>query len=147
MAGAGFPKTAATRAPLDIRAASVGSVSGVWEGWCVLPKAASFAFLNPTPLMAVEKFRFHRIGAGPAALNVIHAQIIQLAGDADLVRRAQIDVFTLRAVPQRGIIEKDFGGHPLDSYMQTGSRSRPGPGFSPDADTKSARLEGETGFQ
>ena len=83
----------------------------------------------------------------PAALNVIHAQIIQLAGDADLVRRAQVDVFTLRAVPQRSIIEKDFGGHPLDSYMQTGSRSRPGPGFSPDADTKSARLEGETGFQ
>ena len=95
----------------------------------------------------LEKFRFHRVGAGPAALNVVHAQIIQLPGDADLVRRAQVDVFTLRAVAQRGIIEKDFGGHRLCSYMQTRFRSRPGPGFSPDADTKSARLEGGEDFR
>ena len=75
------------------------------------------------------------------------SQIIQLAGDADLVRRAQVDVFTLRAIPQRGIIEKDFGGHSSGSYMQTGNRSRPGPGFSADADTKSARLEEKNGFR
>ena len=87
------------------------------------------------------------LGKEEGAQVLVGGDRAQLPGDADLVRRAQVDVFTLRAVPQRSIIEKDFGGHPLDSYMQTGSRSRPGPGFSPDADTKSARLEGETCFR
>ena len=98
-------------------------------------------------LHGLEKFRLHRVGAGPAALNVVHAQIIQLPGDADLVRRTQVDVFTLRSIAQRGIIEENFGGHRLCSYMQTRFRSRPGPGFSPDADTKSTRLEGGEGFR
>ena len=52
--GQDFPKMAATRAPLETRAFSVGSVSGVLDGWCVLPKAASFAFLSSTSFMALK---------------------------------------------------------------------------------------------
>ena len=47
MAGAGFPKTAATRAPLDIRAASVGSVSEYGkDGACFQKRPALHALVR-----------------------------------------------------------------------------------------------------
>ena len=52
--GHDLPKMVATCAPQDIRAFRVGSVSGVRAGWCVLPNAASLAFLSSTSRMALK---------------------------------------------------------------------------------------------
>ena len=52
------------------------------------------------------------IGAGPAALDVVDADAVQLAGDRRLVGHAEIDALRLRAVAQGGIVEVDaIAGH------------------------------------
>ncbi len=54
-------------------------------------------------LRAGEELGVARVGAGPAALDEAHAEVVQVPGDGQLVGDRQIDAFALGAVAQRGV--------------------------------------------
>ena len=56
-------------------------------------------------LGGVEKGGVLRVGPGPAALDVVHAERIEFFGDAQLVQHAKVDALALRAVAQGGVVE------------------------------------------
>jgi hypothetical protein len=45
------------------------------------------------------------VGAGPAALDVIDAELVELAGDPELVLEGEGDALALRAVTQGGVVD------------------------------------------
>ena len=47
------------------------------------------------------------IGAGPARLDVVDAQPVELLGDTELVVDGERDAFELRAVAQRRVVDLD----------------------------------------
>jgi len=49
------------------------------------------------------------VRAGPAALDVVHAEGVEALGDAEFVSERKMDAFTLRSVAQRGVVEGDVG--------------------------------------
>ncbi len=48
------------------------------------------------------------VGAGPAALDVVHAEGVEALGDAQLVGEGKVDAFALRAVAERGVVKGDW---------------------------------------
>ena len=59
-----------------------------------------------------EQFGVGRIGARIAALDIIDAEIVEHAGDRQLVGQREIDAIGLRAVAQRGVEQiETFVGH------------------------------------
>jgi hypothetical protein len=66
-------------------------------------------------VLEVEFFGFAKeldvflVGAGPAALDVVHAEGVEALGDAELVGPGEIDAFALRAVAERGVVKGDGG--------------------------------------
>ena len=54
-------------------------------------------------LGAGEELGVARVGAGPAALDEAHAEVVQVPGDGQLVRDGEVDALALRAVAQRGV--------------------------------------------
>ena len=65
----------------------------------VLPKTAICAFFSLSSLAALEELRVLGIGARPAALDVVDAQLVQLPGDMQLVHHREGNAFALGAVP------------------------------------------------
>ena len=59
-----------------------------------------------------EELGVGRIGAGIAALDIVDAELVEHAGDRELVVEREIDAVRLRAVAQRGVEEiESFCGH------------------------------------
>ena len=59
-----------------------------------------------------EQFGVGRIGAGIAALDIVDAELVEHAGDRQLVGEREIDAVGLRAVAQRGVEQiKAFARH------------------------------------
>src|SRR5271170_22940 len=58
-----------------------------------------------------EELEVLGIAPGPAAFDVMNAELIELFGDAQLVHRRKIDSFTLAAVAQGRIVDFDFWLH------------------------------------
>ena len=52
------------------------------------------------------------VGAGPAGLDVVHAERVELLGDAELVVDRERDALELRAVAQRRVVDLDGAGQP-----------------------------------
>ena len=83
---------------------------------------------------AGEELRVARDGAGPAALDVGHAQLVQEAGDGELVGHREGEPLLLGAVAQRRVVEVEGvdhgGGRGIrhDGLTPVGSTSRGGPG-------------------
>ena len=50
-----------------------------------------------------EQFGVGRIGAGIAAFDIVDAELVEHAGDRQLVGEREIDAVGLRAVAQRGV--------------------------------------------
>src|SRR5262249_37065423 len=59
-----------------------------------------------------EELLVARIRAGPAALDVVDAELVQALRDAELVVEREADVLRLRAVAQRRVVELDLPHHP-----------------------------------
>ena len=57
--------------------------------------------------LGAEQFGVGRVRAGIAALDVIDAEIVEQAGDRQLVMQREVDAVGLRAVAQRGVEEID----------------------------------------
>ena len=75
-----------------------------------MPKAVKVACASLRS--AANKFGVGRIGAGIAALDIIDAEIVEHAGDRQLVGQREVDAIGLRAVAQRGVEQiKTFAGH------------------------------------
>ena len=58
-------------------------------------------------LGALEELVVLRVGARVAALDVVHAEVVELLGDAQLVVDGERDAFELRAVAQRRVEDLD----------------------------------------
>ena len=57
---------------------------------------------------ALEELLVLGVAAGPAALNVIDTELIQLLGNDELVVHGERDGLALRAIPESGIEGMDF---------------------------------------
>ena len=69
---------------------------------------------------APEEFGVLVVGPGPSPLDVAHAEVVELAGDSQLVLDGERDVLALRTVPQRGVVD-------LDLHVFPQKRRRPSP--------------------
>src|SRR5262249_31818448 len=67
---------------------------------------------EPEPANAAEELLVARIRARPAAFHVVDAQVVEALGDAELVVEREADVFGLRAVAQRRVVELDLPHQP-----------------------------------
>src|SRR5205823_6386268 len=67
--------------------------------------------LQPELRYAAEELDVLRVGAGPAALDVMHADLIQPRRDLELVVDRQRQALALRAVAERRVVEDDRGCH------------------------------------
>ena len=59
-------------------------------------------------LRLTEELDVFFVGAGPAALDVVHAEGVEALSDAELVGEREMDAFALRAVAERGVVKGDF---------------------------------------
>ena len=76
-----------------------------------MPNAVTFALSRP-PLG--EETRVDRIGAGIAGLDIVDAELVEHAGDGELVGEREVDAVRLRAVAQRGVEQiKPLARHAL----------------------------------
>jgi hypothetical protein len=97
-----------------IRFSSVGSVAASPSTLRVEPKATSVEVLRSSSLGARAKnwssLGLEPVGAGPAALDEVHAEAVELLGDAQLVVHREGDALQLGAVAQRGVVDVDALG-------------------------------------
>jgi hypothetical protein len=122
---AGFPSRGAevlqtsvtTGVPASSRSATCGSFSTGVFARRVLPKAASFGVLEFELFGFAEELDVLFVGAGPAALDVVHAEGVEALGDAQLVGERKMDAFALRAVAERGVVEGDANLSHANSYQ------------------------------
>ena len=90
--------------------ASPGSLAALRPARLVMPNAVMRACCE-RKLLGEER-RVGRVGARPAAFDVIDAQRIERQRDLPLVLDGEIDALRLRAVAERGVEEKEaFAGH------------------------------------
>ena len=89
-------------------AARPGSLAALRPARRVMPKATNLAFCELRRIG--EEAVVGRIGAGPAALDVVDAQQVELARDRGLVGHGEIHALGLRAVSQGGVEEIDAVG-------------------------------------
>src|SRR6266851_1624944 len=60
----------------------------------------------------LEEGVVRRVGARPAALDIVYAEPVELASDRRLVGGIEVDPLRLRPVTQRGVVEIDaLAGH------------------------------------
>ena len=60
---------------------------------------------------ALEEFHVARVRAGPAALDEVHAERVEVLADAALVLDREVDPLALRAVAQRRVVDFDPFAH------------------------------------
>src|SRR5581483_1652606 len=70
-------------------------------------KGGQARVLERNPLHALEEGFVLRIGAGPAALDKVHSELIQTAGNANLILDTEANAFALRTVAQGGVVDLD----------------------------------------
>ena len=103
------------RAGLE-RLRSVASSSTLPRGRRVEPNATSVLVASCSSVCgAGEELDVLRVGARPAALDEVHAEVVELLGDAQLVLDGRRDALDLQAVAQ-GRVE-DLDGSSLLSWL------------------------------
>src|SRR5437773_108173 len=65
----------------------------------------NFGVLKLAPLRLLDKLHLLGIRAGPAPFNQINPEKVELLGDANFIRRREIDAFALRAIAQSRVIK------------------------------------------
>ena len=102
-----LPKIVTTGVSAATSSRRFGSSSARFARWRVEPKAASFAVRPGHRAGRREELDVLRVGAGPAALDVGHAVLVEHPRDADLVGERERDVLALRAVAQGRVVQDD----------------------------------------
>ncbi len=100
-----LPKMQTTGVPAATMATRLGSDSARLLRWRVEPKAASRAVLPGDRPGGFEEVDVLGVGARPAALDVRQAELVQAAGDLDLVGQRDDEALALRSVAQRRVVE------------------------------------------
>src|SRR5262249_1627391 len=89
----------------------VAVVGGAHAGTPRRPEGGAARLAPPEPAAGAddraEELRVARIRAGPPALDVVDAELVERLGDAQLVVEREADVLGLRAVAQGGVVELD----------------------------------------
>src|SRR3990170_359587 len=75
------------------------------------PEGGDLRNLEHGVLDAAEEAQVLRIGAGPPALDVVHAERVQALGDANLVFHGEGDALALGAVAEGRVVHLDQPGH------------------------------------
>ena len=60
-------------------------------------------------LCQMEELGVLGVGPGPAPLDEVDAQFVQLPGNLEFVLDGERNALLLRAVPQRGVVQFHFG--------------------------------------
>ena len=90
--------------PASIRLRNVASSSTLPRGRRVDPKATSVLVVRVQLAAGPgEELDVLRVGARPAAFDVVHAEEVELLGDAQLVLHCRRDTLDLEAVAERGV--------------------------------------------
>ena len=90
----------------------------------VAPKAASLACCrSSSSARAAEELGVLGVGARPAALDVAHAELVEVAGDRQLVGDGEVEPLLLGAVAQGGVVdvERRRGGPSVFLLRSVGS--------------------------
>ena len=103
-----LPKIDTTGVPASTSARTLRSSSTGFLAKRVEPKAVSRACCSFSSRGAREELLVLGIGAGPAALDVVDAQLVQLLRDDELVIHRERDGFALRSVAKSRIEGKDL---------------------------------------
>ena len=86
-----------------------GSFEAERPGRRVMPKAVNVA---PERALLTEQLGIDRVGAGIAAFDIIDAELVEHAGDRELVGEREIDAVGLRAIAQGGVKQiQALAGH------------------------------------
>ena len=85
----------------------IGIVGGSDAGPSGGPESRDAGRLESLAFGQIEKAHIPGIGSGPPALDVVDPHFIQPHGDLDFLIRREGDVFSLGAVSQGGIVDKD----------------------------------------
>ena len=106
-------KDVAHALPLQAKAQQRAQIVLVGGGLPRLYRAAQDNATNRRIARGARRFEAQQfpLGAGPAALDVVHAQLVQTQSDLHLVRRGELHVLALCAVAQCGVIESVFPAH------------------------------------
>lgn len=59
----------------------------------------------------LEELGVPRVGAGPAALDEAHPEVVEVPGDGQLVGDGEVDALALRTVAERGVEDMEVVGH------------------------------------
>ena len=116
-----LPKMETTGVPASTSARTLRSSSTGFLAKRVEPKAVSLACCSSSSARAGEEFLVLGIGAGPAAFDVVDAELIQLLRNEQLVIHGEGDGFALRAVAESGIESEDLHGFQLSSIGWRGA--------------------------
>src|SRR3989304_3299697 len=109
-----FPKMVTTGGPAATPARGVAGAPGPRPGRPGppgRPEGGDLRDLEHGVLDAAEEAQALRIGAGPAALDVVHAERVQTLGDANLVFHGEGDALALGAVAEGRAGTLDQPGH------------------------------------
>ena len=99
-----------------------GSLAALRPARRVMPKATNFAFWNVGRIG--EEAVVGRVGARPAALDVVDAQEVELARNRRLVGDGEIDALGLGAVSQGGVEEIEAVGRSHGRRHHSGAKTR-----------------------
>ena len=86
------------------------------------PERGDFGMFQAIVGYLLEKRHVDRVGTGPAALDVVDAELVEAQGDLDFVGRGQVDVFGLRAVAQGRVVQDDLLRH---GWVSSGYSAEP----------------------
>ena len=104
--------------PASMRLRSVASSSTLPRGRRVEPKATSVLVASRSSRRGPgEELDVLRVGARPPALDVVHAEHVELLGDAQLVLDGRRDALDLQPVAQRGVEDLDVPACPRSSAL------------------------------
>ena len=102
-----LPTTVQTGAPESSSAWTLASSSGLPPTRQVEPKAAMRRVLQRHVAGPGEELDVLGVGAGPAALDEGHAELVEPAGDPQLVLDREADPLPLGAVAEGGVVDLD----------------------------------------
>ena len=104
-----FPTSVTTGVAASSNARMLPSSSQRTPARRVLPKAAILARAGGGLPHPPEELGVLGVGAGPAALDVVHAEPVEGAGDLHLVLHREREPLALGAVAEGGVVEPDRG--------------------------------------
>ena len=121
-----LPTSVTTSAPLSSSARMLASSCTAELARRVLPKAVSLAWVRLRLFRLLEELLVLRVGARPAALDEVDAELVQPLRDAQLVMHGEAHPLHLRPVAQCRVVQR-YARHDIHSFtvLTPNKKTRP----------------------